>query len=216
MDNCPHRDRTTSSSRLARTDRMTTRRTAGNRSYAGNTEDRGSGLRAAWGRAPRPSPPCDPAEELVVAVRSTVAGETILSAGVLDRVDDSNVYVLTAAHALQAGPARASQITVILPFARSLAVPARILKIDATLDLAALRVAATATQLASLQKLPFDALGSSKALVQGSQVFHSGHPNGMLWQMSVAPNFVTKHEGPLDLFRVAICGQGQFRRGFDR
>jgi alpha-tubulin suppressor-like RCC1 family protein len=133
---------------------------------------------------------------LVVLLKAHLDGTETLAAGILIGSDQNAVYIATAAHAVQSGLTTADSIDITFNQDRDLNFPGEILRVSKDLDLAIILVKRTLSMPLSLVDGPLDRLGDTERLARRTQVLFTGHPNGMLWQVSVSPSLVTSVEGP--------------------
>ncbi len=149
----------------------------------------------------------DRVKDLIVVVRSDFGGGSAMAAGIIFGTEADRTYILTANHNVRRGVAGqnpAAEIVVQFRWLPGESTPATLLNsFDESLDLAVIAVKQNPGA-----GLRLDWLGDSDSLSPGDSVFFIGHPKGNLWEATVKPAAVSRHEGPRIYFQSELVAPG--------
>ena len=149
--------------------------------------------------APAQSQTPDPLREdikrLIVRIEASLSSKSEDGAGIVIGADNDQVYIVTANHVVREGDLPAKDIRVQFR-GHTEKLPAQLAthySIDH--DLAVLTVADAKTHGIDGNAFPFDRLGDPTILRQGDPVFLAGHPQGVLWSLTVSPDAFIEADG---------------------
>jgi len=142
-----------------------------------------------------PDPLREDIKRLIVRIEASLPSKSIDGAGIVIGASNDRVYIVTANHVVREGDLPGKDIRVQFRghTEKLLAQLATHYSIDH--DLAVLTIANAKTQGIDVNAFPFDRLGDPSILGQGDPVFLAGHPQGVLWSLTVSPDAFIEADG---------------------
>jgi alpha-tubulin suppressor-like RCC1 family protein len=144
-------------------------------------------LGAVGAGAQRPAPAEEP-EGMIKQLVVRIDADLEYGSGIILGASPDSIYIATADHVVRRGPRAAERVTVKFYGQENTPVAATLLPHrDGTLDIAVVSVSPLKGIPLDPAALPYDRLGNMEALGRGDPIYLLGHPNGLPWRMSTAP-----------------------------
>jgi alpha-tubulin suppressor-like RCC1 family protein len=152
-------------------------------------------LHSAAAHSQTPDPLREDIKRLIVRIVASLPSGSEDGAGIVIGADDDHVYIVTANHVVRVGDQPGKDILVQFRChtEKVLAQLATHYSIDQ--DLAVITVANAKAHGIDGNAFPFDRLGDPTILGQGDPVFLAGHPQGVLWSITVSPDAFVEADG---------------------
>ena len=152
-------------------------------------------LHSAAAQSQTPDPLREDIKRLIVPIEATLPSRSADGAGIVVGADNDQVYIVTANHVVREGDQPGKNILVQFR-GHTEKVPAQLAAhFNLDKDLAVLTIANAKAHGIDGNAFPFDRLGDPTALGQGDPVFLAGHPQGVLWSLTVSPDAFIEADG---------------------
>lgn len=142
-----------------------------------------------------PDPLREDIKRLIVRVEASLPSSSQEGAGIVIGANNDQVYIVTANHVVREGDSPAKDIRVQFRGHTEKLAAQLATHYSVDHDLAVLTVADAKAHGIDGNAFPFDRLGDPTILAQGDPVFLAGHPQGVLWSLTVSPDAFIEADG---------------------
>jgi alpha-tubulin suppressor-like RCC1 family protein len=142
-----------------------------------------------------PDPLREDIKRLIVRVQTTFPSKSEDGAGIVFGAANDQIYIATANHVVREGDVSGKDIQVQFRGHPDKLVAQLTTHYSLDQDLAVLVIANAKAHSLDADAFPFDRLGDPTSLAQGDPVFLAGHPQGVLWSITVSPDAFIEADG---------------------
>jgi hypothetical protein len=142
-----------------------------------------------------PDPLREDIKRLIVRIVASLPSGLEEGAGIVIGAENDQVYIVTANHVVREGDQPAKNIMVQFRGHTEKVLGQLATHYSIDQDLAVLTIANAKAHDIDGNAFPFDRLGDPTVLGQGDPVFLAGHPQGVLWSLTVSPDAFVEADG---------------------